>query len=137
MWIAPATGRSGPASSASSAYGLDWAATDVVAGVGAAPADRVGCAAGLSNKDVARREGGSQPTVGKWWARFVELRLDGLGDDPRLGRPPSITAEQVEDVVVATLESTPANATHWSRAKMAERRAVEVDDRADLERRSS
>ena len=59
--------------------------------------------------------------VGKWRARFVETRLDGLSDDPRPGRPPSITAEQVEDVVVATLESTPVNATHWSRAKMAER----------------
>ena len=34
---------------------------------------------------------------------------------------PSITADRVEDVVVATLESTPRNATHWTRAKMAER----------------
>lgn len=81
----------------------------------------LGCATGLTNKEVAARERVSQPTVGKWRARFVELRLDGLADDPRPGRPPSITAEQVEDVVVATLESTPANATHWSRAKMAER----------------
>ena len=58
------------------------------------------------------------------WAsggRFVEHRLDGLVDEPRPGRPPVVTAEQVEDVVVATLESTPGNATHWSRAKMAER----------------
>ena len=60
-------------------------------------------------------------TVGKWRARFIELRLDGLADDPRPGRPASITAEQVEDVVVATLESTPKNATHWSRASMAKR----------------
>jgi transposase len=79
------------------------------------------CADGLSSKDVAAGEGVSQPTVGKWRARFVDLRLDGLGDDPRPGRPPSITAQQVEDVVVATLESTPTNATHWSRAKMAQR----------------
>ena len=64
---------------------------------------------------------GVTATVGKWRRRFCELRLDGLSDDPRPGRPATITAEQVEDVVVATLESTPENATHWSRAKMAER----------------
>ena len=29
--------------------------------------------------------------------------------------------EQVEAVVVATLEETPKNATHWSRASMAKR----------------
>jgi len=79
------------------------------------------CAEGLSNNEVAAREGVSQPTVGKWRRRFVESRLDGLVDDPRPGRPASITAEQVEDVVVATLESVPDNATHWSRALMAKR----------------
>jgi transposase len=79
------------------------------------------CADGLDNKQVAAQEKVTQQTVGKWRARFIELRLDGLVDEQRPGRPSSITAEQVEDVVVATLESTPANATHWSRAKMAER----------------
>ena len=79
------------------------------------------CAEGLSNKDVAQRAGCSANTVGKWRARFLTDRLDGLVDEPRPGRPPSITAEQVEDVVVATLESTPKNATHWSRTKMAQR----------------
>src|SRR5262245_38278148 len=79
------------------------------------------CAEGLSNKDVAARERVSQPTVGKWRGRFVAARLDGLVDEPRPGRPASVTAEQVEDVVVSTLESVPKNATHWSRASMAER----------------
>src|SRR5689334_2837596 len=79
------------------------------------------CAEGRSNKDVAAACGVSQATVGKWRRRFCELRLDGLCDEPRPGRPPTITAEQVEDVVVTTLESTPEHATHWSRKKMAER----------------
>ena len=79
------------------------------------------CADGQDNKQVAAGLGCAPATVGKWRARFIELRLDGLADDPRPGRPASITAEQVEDVVVATLESTPANATHWSRASMARR----------------
>ena len=78
-------------------------------------------ATGAANTVVAERLGVSRPTVGKWRARFLEHRLDGLVDDPRPGRPATVTAEQVEDVVVATLESTPANATHWSRSKMAER----------------
>ena len=79
------------------------------------------CAAGLSSKEVAVAVGVTASTVGKWRRRFCELRLDGLVDDPRPGRPATITTEQVEEVLVATLESTPPNATHWSRAKMAER----------------
>ena len=77
------------------------------------------CAEGMANKDVAVLVGCSAPTVTKWRSRFVQHRLDGLSDDPRPGRPATITTEQVEDIVVATLESTPENATHWSRSKMA------------------
>ena len=81
----------------------------------------LGCGEGLDNKSVAERVHCSTNTVSKWRARFVADRLDGLVDEPRAGRPPTITAERVEEVVVATLESTPKNATHWSRAKMADR----------------
>lgn len=79
------------------------------------------CATGAANTVVAQRLGISRPTVGKWRSRFLEQRLDGLVDDPRPGRPATVTVEQVEDIVVTTLESSPENATHWSRAKMAER----------------
>jgi len=79
------------------------------------------CADGGDNTAVAERLRCSRMTVGKWRARFLEHRLDGLLDEQRTGRPPTISVDQVEDVVVATLESTPANATHWTRAKMAER----------------
>ena len=56
-------------------------------------------ATGAANTVVAERLGVSRPTVGKWRARFLEHRLDGLVDDPRPGRPATVTAEQVEDVV--------------------------------------
>jgi hypothetical protein len=72
-------------------------------------------------KQVAAECGVASATVGKWRRRFCELRLDGLADDPRLGRPATITARQVEEVLVATSEPTPENATRWSRSKMAAR----------------
>ena len=81
----------------------------------------LGCAEGADNKSVAAQLNCAEATVGKWRRRFVAERLDGLVDEPRPGRPPSISVEQVEAIVVATLEETPKNATHWSRASMAKR----------------
>ncbi|MFL6222420.1 MAG: IS630 family transposase, partial [Actinomycetes bacterium] len=79
------------------------------------------CATGATNRQVAAELGVSLPTVGKWRSRFVARRLEGLVDEPRPGAPRTITDEQVEAVVVATLEETPIDATHWSRASMAKR----------------
>jgi len=77
------------------------------------------CETGAYNSDVAARLGVSRPMVGKWRSRFIAHRLDGLTDEPRPGAPRKITDEQVEKVLTDTLESTPKNATHWSRASMA------------------
>ncbi len=79
------------------------------------------CADGMDNATVAARLRCSAATVGKWRRRFVAKRLDGLVDEDRPGRPPSITLDRIEAVVVATLEQKPKNATHWSRTSMAKR----------------
>ena len=79
----------------------------------------LGCAAGNTNKQVAQALGVSPQMVCKWRQRFVDKRLDGLTDEPRPGAPRRITDQTVEELIVATLERQPKDATHWSRASMA------------------
>lgn len=77
------------------------------------------CAEGGSNDSVARRLRVTAATVGKWRRRFVERRMAGLFDEPRPGAPRTITDQQVEDVLIRTLESTPEGATHWTTRSLA------------------
>src|SRR6059036_2770648 len=79
------------------------------------------CAEGRPNDQVARVERVTRQTVGRWRARFVSTRLDGLLDEPRPGAPRQITDEHVERVVRWTLETKPEDATHWSTRAMAKR----------------
>jgi transposase len=74
---------------------------------------------GLKNVAIAARLGVHRPMVTKWRNRFAEQRLDGLVDEPRPGRPRTISDDQVEEVIVKTLETTPKDATHWSTRSMA------------------
>jgi transposase len=78
------------------------------------------CADGSDGKVVARRLHITPGTVSKWRGRFVQHRLDGLYDEPRPGAKRTITDEQVEQVIIRTLETTPRGATHWSTRGMAE-----------------
>jgi transposase len=86
----------------------------------------LGCAAGEQNKAVAARLEVCENTVGKWRRRFAEHRLDGLRDEPRSGTPRSLDDERIEAVIVRTLESLPADATHWSSRSMAKASGVSI-----------
>ena len=78
------------------------------------------CAEGQTNQAVADQLGIWPQTVAKWRGRFVRGRLEGLSDEPRPGRPRTITDTQVEQVITKTLEEPPPNHdSHWSTRSMA------------------
>ena len=77
------------------------------------------CADGLQNKVVAAELGVDEHTVSKWRRRFLANRMDGLLDEPRSGRPRSISDDEVAAIIERTLQTTPTDATHWSIRSMA------------------
>lgn len=77
------------------------------------------CAQEQQNRTVARRLRMSPTTVCKWRARFVRDRIDGLYDEPRPGAPRKISDQQIEQVIIQTLETKPRGASHWSVRGMA------------------
>ena len=60
-------------------------------------------AEGLRTGEVAERLGVHRNTVAKWRRRFEAERLDGLVDEPRPGRPRTITDAMVDEVITKTL----------------------------------
>jgi len=78
------------------------------------------CAEGLDNQSVARKLRVSVSMVGKWRARFLKTRVEGLYDEPRPGAPRKVSDAEIEKVVIQTLESTPRGQTHWSTRGLAE-----------------
>jgi transposase-like protein len=91
-----------------------------------------------SNTAVARRLRTTKTTVAKWRRQFVERRLEGLYDEPRVGAPRTISDEQAEAIIVKTLETTPPGETYWSTRSMAKAAGVShtmvwrISDLADV-----
>lgn len=82
-------------------------------------------ATGLQNKDIADSLETLQKTVGLWRNRFAKKRLAGIEKDaPGRGRPKTIAAKKVAEIVRMTTQETPPNATQWSTRDMA--KAAEI-----------
>ncbi len=73
----------------------------------------------VSGAEVARMTGDTVVQVSRLRRRFVEAGLAGLGDKPRSGRPPSITARKRAQVVARTLKPPGDGLTHWSSRELA------------------
>jgi len=80
----------------------------------------LGSADGLANNQLAAQLKTTRTTVIKWRDRYREAGLEGvLEDAPRSGRKRIINDDKEREIVKATLETKPANATHWSTRSMA------------------
>lgn len=79
----------------------------------------LGAGDGLTNREIAAREGCVVDTVTKWRGRYADRGLDGLLDEPRVGAPRKIDDATVERIIVTTLEEKPKDATHWSTRSLA------------------
>jgi transposase len=71
-------------------------------------------------------------TVSKWRKRFAADRLDGLVDAPRPGAVRTVGDDTVEAVVVDTLETAPADATHWSTRGLAAKHGISHQTVAEI-----
>ncbi len=85
-----------------------------------------------TNNQIADEIGCSPVTVGKWRRRFAQDRLDGLVDAPRPGAPRTIGDEVIEAVVVDTLNTAPADATHWSTRDLAAKHGLSKSTVAEI-----
>ena len=76
---------------------------------------------GQGTVEIMRQTGMSKPTVWRWQERYLEEGVAGLRrDKTRPSRVPPLPRETRLRVIAKTVQETPPNATHWSRATMAE-----------------
>jgi len=82
----------------------------------------LGCAEGTPLRQIAGAVGINENQVGVWRRRFLELRLDGLADLPRSGRPRRLGHdERLQMAAVATSERDPSDpVATWSYVEVAE-----------------
>ena len=77
-------------------------------------------AKGLENCEIAANLRIDRGTVSRWRRRYVSAGLKGIEKDAhRPGRRPSIPPAKVAEVIEKTTQSTPKDATQWSRRTMA------------------
>jgi len=80
-------------------------------------------AEGLNNRAISERGLGSVQTVCLWRKRYVEQGIEGLQDEPKPGRPRTISRDKTAEIVASTL-TPPEGMTHWSARRLAKQVGV-------------
>lgn len=75
---------------------------------------------GLTLDNITQQCNCSRKTANKWRQRFLEKRLEGLEDMPRLGRKPIYTAEQKASVINLACSKPKGGYTNWSQQRIAD-----------------
>ncbi|MFM2169587.1 MAG: hypothetical protein RIS79_3958 [Verrucomicrobiota bacterium] len=73
----------------------------------------------------------SNTSAGKWRKHYAQEGIRGLTDAPRREPPRTISGEKVAEVLRLTLETKPAQGTHWSTFGLAPHRSESVQLRTD------
>ena len=82
-------------------------------------------ATGAQNQEVAQELAINPKTVALWRTRFCREGTDCLWEVAEgRGRKPTLTPEDVERIVDATLQTKPAGATHWSCRTLAKAQGI-------------
>lgn len=75
---------------------------------------------GCQDKDIAAELGVTPEKAARWRNRFLQGGIAALRKDaPRPGRPRTVPADQVKQIVDKTTQEKPPAATHWSTRLMA------------------
>jgi hypothetical protein len=82
-------------------------------------------AEGLNNKAISERGLGSVQTICLWRKRYAEYGIEGLEDQPKLGRPRTIGQDKIAEIVATTLTPPQGEGvTHWSVRRLAKQSGV-------------
>ena len=80
---------------------------------------------GQSDSGIARALAINRKTVTLWRTRYATEGLESLWDvAPGRGRKPRYGPEKIQQIVEATLQTTPPGMTHWSCRLMAQHLGV-------------
>ena len=78
-------------------------------------------AAHQPDREIAQAWGITRQTVALWQERFVEPGVAGIEKEaPRSGRPRTILAPQIDEILRRTTRETPPDATHGSTRTLAQ-----------------